>query len=343
MSNGSFEEVAVFETGKVKKKDVGNFYDSFDHVRVGSIPTEWPLEVSYAINDTDSSRSVRAYYSGDGQHPYGGNLPDEIVERKVFTKDQIQESFDYLENLITKYNATVIAMALEKVMDHWNGTKVIINCRKTHRYITETLMDSCGLVYSDDFKGDKNYRGNKPEPTPLYISKKLSTYVDFVRCGSSNNLEIMGLRGYSFGWVKQGETKTRVEFYFLEYGNGPAGTNGNDRSIVNVYSREFRDMLKDNYCFGEVIPELVEIANFCVKKRYLADFPLTQEDFNTLFQDATVVDPVKFVHDRAMEAVDKYPFEDERTEQRFYKRLQAYKTPIDIEDFPLLAKIAKVV
>lgn len=153
----------------------------------------------------------------------------------------------------------------------------------------------------------------------------------------------MGLRGYTFGWVKQGETKTRIGFHFLEYGNGPAGTNGSRRSIADTYSREFHSMLKDNYCFGEVIPELVEIANFCVENRNLADFPLTQEDFNTLFQDATVVDPVKFVHDRAMEAVDKYPFEDERAEQRFYKRLQAYKTPIDVEDFPLLAKIAKVV
>lgn len=343
MSNGNFEEVAIFETGKVKKKDVGNFYDSFDHVRVGSTPTEWPLEVGYAINDTDSSRSVVAYYNGNGQHPYGGNLPDEIVERKIFTKDQIQESFDYLENLINKYNAITIKMALERVMDHWNGTKVIINCKKTHKYITETLMDSCGLIYSDDFKGDKNYRGNKPKPTPLYISKNLSTYVYFVRCGGTDNLEISGLKRDAFKWVKQGETKARVEIYFLEYGNGPAGRNGSNKSIVNSYSRTFHSMLKDNYCFGEVIPELVEIANFCVKNKHLADFPLTQEDFDILFQDATVVDPVKVVHDRAMEAVDKYPFESERVEQRFYERLQAYETPIDVEDFPLLAKIAKVI
>ena len=336
----SYETVATFKTGKTKNFDVGNFYDREDRRYVGSIPTKWPLEVSYSIDDETKKRLVKAYYNGDGQHPYGGNLPDRDIEKKIFERAQIQESYDYLESLIEKYNARIISFALEKVMDHWNGTKVILNCGKTYHYITEELFDICDLEYDDDFRGDRNYRGNKPAPTPLYLSTNPKDYLFLIR--SDGKLYIEGIHASQYFWTKQGEDKPRADIGFLEYGPGPAGSRGNTSTVVNAYSRDFSEMVKYNYCFGQVIPELVEIARFCVKNSYLASHPITQDDFDMLFKDAEVVDPAEYIKSIAEKGAAQYPFENEKAEARFYKEVEEYDTPIDEKDYPFLAKVAKV-
>ena len=153
---------------------------------------------------------------------------------------------------------------------------------------------------------------------------------------------IEGIHASQYFWTKQGEVKPRVDIGFLEYGNGAAGMGGNARTVVNAYSRDFSEMVKNNYCFGQVIPELVEIACFCVKNSYLADHPITQDDFDMLFKDAEVIDPAEYIKSIAEKGASQYPFENEKVEARFYKEVEEYDTPIDEKHYPFLAKVAKV-
>lgn len=337
MSN-DYRKVALFVTDKKKNKDVGHFRDP-DYGYIGSIPQKWDLEIVYAMTEgSPTKRLVRVYYSGSGKHPFSGNLNDDDVCKREFTDPQ--ESFDYLASVLKKYGPVRLRYATPEIRDTWNGTRVLKNCGKTYKYITETLMDEVGFDYDDDFNGIKNFRGSKPEPTPLYLSTEPRNYLMFVRY--NGELCISCLMTTKFNWTKKGESKSRAEFYFHENGNGPGGTRGSIGTVVNMFSRHFKQMLDDNYCFGNVIPELVEIASACVKYNQSADFPLTQEDFDTLFGNAEVIDTVDFVTGVCRRAAVTMGFEDEKHEKRFYRDLEEYTGPIDVKDYPTLAKLAKV-
>lgn len=328
----SFERVALFKSNKKKNKDVGNFYDR-DYGHIGSIPTSWPLEIEYSI-DLDSTsnvkpRKVRVYYNGGGKHPFSGNLPDENIVSKTFTDRQ--ESYDFLEEMINKYGAKELAAAYEKTYDHWSGTKVTMNCRATWEYITTTLFDNCDLYYSDNFRGDRNYRGNKPEPTPLYIDKSPKAFVGLVEVhGKTVNTRIDHLRTWRWNFVKDGETKSRMEFCFIDY-NGRNGTE-------DCFARGFKEMVKYNYCFGETISELVNIAHNLVKGNFI-----TQNDFDILFANAKLVDPVEVVKKSITLAEEQSWFDDERDEEIFDNALMKFEKtgPIDAKEYPNLAALAR--
>lgn len=339
MNYGYTEEVAIFLSDKSKRFRIEGYGPSY-------LSEPWPLELSFRIDRKDGTREVRAYYNGFGQHPYGGHLDSKVIEMKEFPKEQTQEALDYLESLINKYNAKTLAFAESKITDHWKGTQVILNCEDIYTYITTTLFDRCGLTYSDDFQGTKNYRGKTPAATPLYISDSPNAFVLLVDQYSEKTKktisQIFGFHGTTLKFVKKGETKPRVEIAFLGYGNGPAGTLGDEKSLVDAYSRTFHHMIKANYRFGEVIPELLKIAEFCVKKNYYADFPLTKENFDFLFQKAKVVNINRIAKKSVTKASEIYGFENERAEQKVHKALKDYTTPIDVKKYPILARIAEV-
>ena len=326
----SFEKIALLKSNKTKNKDVGNFYDR-DYGHVGSIKTNWPLEIEYSI-DLDSTsdiktRKVRVYYNGDGKHPFGGNLPDENIVSKTFTDKQ--ESFDFLEEMINKYGAKELAAAYEKTYDHWRGTKVTMNCGSTWKYITTTLFDNCGLYYSDDFEGDRNYGESKPEPTPLYIDKSPKAFVSLVNVhGETIETRISHLLTWRWNFTKEGETKSRIEFCFIDYGRDTAG----------VFARGFKEMIKYNYCFGETIPELVNIAHNLVRSNLI-----TQDEFDILFANAKVIDPVEIIKESALAAKEQFGFDDERYEERFENTLlRLEKTDlIDAKEYPKVAALAR--
>lgn len=326
----SFEKVALFKSNKTKNKDVGNFHDR-DYGHVGSIKTSWPLEIEYSI-DLDSTsdiktRKVRVYYNGSGKHPFGGNLQDENIVSKTFTDKQ--ESFDFLEEMINKYGAKELAAAYEKTYDHWSGTKVTLKCGSTWKYITTTLFDKCSLFYSDDFKGDRNYGESKPEPTPLYIDKgsKAFVYLSEVH-GETIETRIDLLYTGKWRFVKAGETKSRIDFNFIDY----------DRDTAGVFARRFKEMIKYNYCFGETIPELVNIAHNLVRSNFI-----TQDEFDILFANAKVVDPVEVVKESALAAKEQFGFDNERDEERFENTLlKLEKTGlIDAKEYPRVAALAR--
>lgn len=326
----SFERVALFKSNKTKNKDVGNFYDK-DYGHVGSIKTNWPLEIEYSI-DLDSTsdvktRKVRVYYNGDGKHPFGGHLPDENIVSKTFTDKQ--ESFNFLEEMINKYGAKELAAAYEKTYDHWSGTKVTLKCGSTWKYITTTLFDNCGLFYSDDFKGDRNYGESKPEATPLYIDKgpKAFVYLSEVH-GKTIEIRVDRLLTWEWHFVKAGETKSRIDFNFIDY----------DRDTAGVFARKFKEMIKYNYCFGETISELVNIAHNLVRSGLL-----TQDEFDVLFANAKVVDPVEVVKKSALAAKEQFGFDDERDEERFNNALMRLEKNglIDAKEYPKVAALAR--
>ena len=326
----SFERVALFKSNKTKNKDVGNFYDR-DYGHVGSMPTSWPLEIEYSI-DLDSTsdiktRKVRVYYNGDGKHPFGGHLPDENIVSKTFTDKQ--ESFDFLEEMINKYGAKELAAAYEKTYDHWSGTKVTLKCGSTWKYITTTLFDKCGLFYSDDFKGDRNYGESKPEATPLFIDKRPESFVILAEVHAKTiYTRIDGLHTWEWHFVKEGEKKSRIDFNFIDY----------DRDTAGVFARKFKEMVKYNYCFGETISELVNIAHNLVRNGFI-----DQDDFDILFANAKVVDPVEIVKKSVEEAEEKFGFEDEREEERFNNKLMRFEKtgPIDAKEYPKVAALAR--
>jgi len=328
----SFERVALFKSNKKKNKDVGNFYDR-DYGHIGSIPTSWPLEISYSI-DLDSNanikpRKVRVFYNGDGKHPFSGNLSDEDIVSKTFTDKQ--ESYDFLEEMINKYGAKELAVAYEKTYDHWSGTKVTLNCKATWEYITTTLFDNCGLYYSDDFRGDRNYRGSKPEPTPLYIDKGPEAFVSLIEVhGKTIETRIDHLYAWRWNFVKEGETKSRVGFYFIDY-NGRNGTE-------DCFAREFKEMVKYNYCFGETISELVNIAHNLVKGNFI-----TQNEFDILFANAKLVNPVEVVKKSITLAEEQFGFDNERDEEYFDNSLMKFEKtgPIDAKKYPKVAALAR--
>jgi len=325
-----FERVALFKSNKTKNKDVGNFYDR-DYGHVGSMPTSWPLEIEYSI-DLDSTsdiktRKVRVYYNGDGKHPFEGNLPDEDIVSKTFTDKQ--ESFDFLEEMINKYGAKELAAAYEKTYDHWGGTKVTMNCGATWKYITTTLFDNCGLFYSDDFKGDRNYGESKPDAIPLFIDKRPESFVILSEVHAKTIYTIIdNLHTWEWHFVKEGETKSRIDFNFIDY----------DRDTAGVFARKFKEMIKYNYCFGETIPELVNIAHNLVRNNLI-----TQDEFDVLFANAKVVDPVEIVKKTVAEAEEKFGFEDEREEERFNNKLMKFEKtgPIDAKEYPKVAALAR--
>lgn len=339
MNYGYTEEIATFLSDKSKRFRIEGYGPSY-------LSKPWPLEISFRVDRKDGTREVRAYYSGFGKHPYGGHLDHKIIEVEEFPKEQTQKALDYLESLIDKYNARTLTFAEPKITDHWNGTRVILNCEDIYNYITTTLFDKCGLTYDDDFRGTKNYRGKTPAATPLYINDSPDAFVFLMDRYNEKTKkigpQIYGFFGHALKYVKKGETKSRVEIHFLEYGNGPAGIHGNEKSIVDAYSSTFHKMIKANYRFGEVIPELLKIAELCVKKYYYADFPLTKENFDFLFQKAKVVDIRKIVKKSVTKAIEEYGFEDEKAEQRVLKELKNYTTPIDVQKYPTLARIAEV-
>ncbi len=328
----SFERVALFKSNKKKNKDVGNFYDR-DYGHIGSIPTSWPLEIEYSM-DLDSNpklrvRKVRVYYNGTGKHPFGGNLSDENIVSKIFTDKQ--ESYDFLEEMINKYGAKELAAAYEKTYDHWSGTKVTMNCGATWEYITTTLFDNCGLHYSDDFRGNMNYRGNKPEPTPLYIDKGPKAFVALIEVhGETVNTRINYLHTWEWNFVKDGETKSRIDFNFIDFD----GYNGTE----NYFARKFKEMIKYNYCFGETISELVNIAHNLVKRNFIA-----QNEFDILFANAKVANPVEVVKKSITVAEEQFGFENERYEERFDKDLMKFEKtgPIDAKEYPKVAVLAR--
>lgn len=323
----SIETVAIFKSNKTKNFDVGNFYDR-DYGRVGSIPTKWQLKVEVRIDTESKDTIIEAYYDGNGHHPFGGNLSNKTIERKKFSKQNKEESFEFLKELIEKYNAKELEFAEPKIMDHWSGEKVILNCGITYNFITTELFDSCGLEYSDDFTGTKNYRGKTPDPIPLYIYEDPDAFVSLIEVHDRNgiNKRVMGLKGWVFEFVKADETKSRVDFHFIEY----------DSRFREAFTSDFKEMIKYNYCFGETIPELVNIARDLVRRNFL-----TQKEYDFLFPDSTeIVDPVDVVVSSANQAAKKYGFEDEKREERFKKALKNYKGPVDQEECPKLAAVA---
>lgn len=326
----SFGRVALFKSNKKKNKDVGNFYDR-DYGHIGSILTSWPLEISYSI-DLDSNanikpRKVRVFYNGDGKHPFSGNLPDEDIVSKTFTNKL--ESYDFLEEMINKYGAKELAVAYEKTYDHWSGTKVTLNCKATWEYITTTLFDNCGLHYSDDFRGDRNYRGSKPESTPLYIDRGPEAFVGLMYVNGEIP-RIDHLRTWVWNFVKDGETKSRIKFCFIDY-NGSNGTE-------DCFARGFKEMVKYNYCFGETISELVNIAHNLVKGNFT-----TQNEFDILFANAKLVDPVEVVKKSITLAEEQFGFDDEREEEKFDNALMKFEKTgsIDAKKYPTLAELAR--
>ena len=325
-----FERVALFKSNKTKNKDVGNFHDS-DYGHVGSIKTSWPLEIEYSI-DLDSisdvaTRKVRVYYNGDGKHPFGGHLPDENIVSKTFTDKQ--ESFDFLEEMINKYGAKELAAAYEKTYDHWSGNKVTMKCGTTWKYITTTLFDNCGLFYSDDFKGDRNYGESKPEAVPLYIDKGIGAFVILSEIhGKTIETRVDRLHTWEWHFVKAGETKSRIDFNFIDY----------DRDTAGVFARKFKEMIKYNYCFGETIPEIVNIAHNLVRNGLI-----TQDEFDVLFANAKVLDAVEIVKESALAAKEKFGFDDERDEKRFENALIRLENNglIDAKEYPKVAALAR--
>jgi hypothetical protein len=185
------------------------------------------------------------------------------------------------------------------------------------------------LFYSDDFKGDRNYRESKQEAIPLYIDKgpKAFVYLSEVH-GKTIEIRVDRLLTWEWHFVKEGETKSRIDFNFIDY----------DRSTADVFARRFKEMVKYNYCFGETIPELVNIAHNLVRNGLI-----TQDEFDVLFANAKVVDPVEIVKESALAAKEQFGFDDERDEERFNNALMRLEKTglIDAKEYPKVAALAR--
>jgi hypothetical protein len=97
-------------------------------------------------------------------------------------------------------------------------------------------------------------------------------------------------------------------------------------------------MVKYNYCFGETIPELVNIAHNLVRNGLI-----TQDEFDVLFANAKVVDPVEIVKESALAAKEQFGFDDERDEERFNNALMRLEKTglIDAKEYPKVAALAR--
>lgn len=148
--------------------------------------------------------------------------------------------------------------------------------------------------------------------------------------GKTIETRVSRLHTWEWNFVKEGEKKSRINFNFIDY-NGRNGTE-------EVFARKFKEMIKYNYCFGETIPELVNTADSLVESGFI-----TQDEFDVLFANAKLVDPVEIIKRAAVAAKEQFGFDEERDEERFESALIRLEKSgfIDAKENPKVAALAR--
>lgn len=291
----TWRTVALFTTDEYKTVDVGNFHDR-DYGRIGTINKKFPLEISYCMTEEEPRKiGVRVYYSGDGNHPFGGNTYDIEVEKEVFTK--LENSLEYLTDVVLEYGPVELKYVTDKVCDTWNGKTVIFTCKEVWSFITEDLKETVGFDYSDYFKGIKNFK-DKPAATPLYILEERLSMYELLH---GRDKKWSGVSDWKFDFGKKGENRARIELAFFDSDRGfgqSALENTKER-----YLKFFEEMKQYNYCFGNCIPEIKRLAKVV---------GLSKSDMEYLFPSSCqmISDTVEFIKDANLENLEKYGVDD---------------------------------
>lgn len=312
----TWRKVALFTTDEYKIVDVGNFSDR-DYGRVGTINKKFPLEIAYYMTEEEPRKmGVDVYYSGSGNHPFGGNADNIKVESETFTK--LENSLEYLADVVLQYGPVELKYVTDKVRDTWSGKKVLFNCKEVWGFITEDLKETVGFDYSDDFEGIKNFK-DKPAAAPLYIiEEKLSNYVLI----SGRERRWSGVSAWTFCFGKKGENKTRINFAFCDSDRGfgqSASENTKER-----YLRYFEEMKQYNYCFGNCIPEIKKLAKIV---------GLPKSDMEYLFPSncEMISDTKEFIKEANLSNLETYGVDDYDPDsyEKALARIEKAKGPLD--------------
>lgn len=139
--------IAQFINRKRTHTEKVDFHDS-DYGRIKRTQ-QWPTCIEYFVNPEDFQRLITVFYSGEGQHVFGGNERHKIILNRVC--DNLEESMLVLEDLIHEYGAFELRIAYNKVyIDPYE--------RKTKNFSKtwEAVTTIPGTYCSDDFQGVKN-------------------------------------------------------------------------------------------------------------------------------------------------------------------------------------------